>query len=550
MSGGKLPEGWVDSSLGDVLDVNSGVGFPIKFQGKNSGDYPVYKVSDISLAVTKNNGNLSSAGHYISKEEAVELKGKIFRLGSTAFAKIGEAVKLNRRAIVQSPGLADNNVMVISAVLHEMDKFIFHFMNTIDLSEQARSTTVPSIRKGDIENIRLALPSIYEQKIIAEKLDTLLAQVDSTKARLEQIPQILKRFRQSILASAVNGNLTEEWRKKNSLNIDNWEKLTLGHIVKNIEAGKNLKCIETPPNDGQYGIIKISAVTWGEYDEDESKTLPDDSLFVESRRIATGDFLISRANTLELLGNPVIVKKVTKNLMLSDKVLRLVMADDDKPWVNIFLRSCYGRREIEFRSTGNQLSMRNIGQKALLEIPMPKPPAEEQHEIVRRVEQLFAYADTIEKKVNYALIRVKNLPQSILAKAFRGELSSQWRAEHPELITGKNSATALLKKIKDEREAIKILPKPKRSTIKKKTGERMSKQIIKVVEALTQAGEPLSGQQLLAAAGYPSDSSTDDLEKFFLDVRQSLIVDKSIVKLERKNDGQDWFSLAEMGSNE
>ncbi|MES3269614.1 hypothetical protein [Klebsiella aerogenes] len=127
MIGGKLPEGWVGSSLGDVLDVNSGVGFPIKFQGKNSGDYPVYKVSDISVAVTKNNGNLSTAGHYISKEEAVELKGKIFRPGSTAFAKIGEAVKLNRRAIVQSPGLADNNVMVISAVLHEMDKFIFHF---------------------------------------------------------------------------------------------------------------------------------------------------------------------------------------------------------------------------------------------------------------------------------------------------------------------------------------------------------------------------------------------------------------------------------------
>ncbi|ELV2782896.1 hypothetical protein QNZ42_002600 [Enterobacter cloacae] len=78
----------------------------------------------------------------------------------------------------------------------------------------------------------------------------------------------------------------------------------------------------------------------------------------------------------------------------------------------------------------------------------------------------------------------------------------------------------------------------------------MSKQIIKVVEALTQAGEPLSGQQLLAAAGYPSDSNTDDLEKFFLDIRQALIVEKSIVKLERTEDGQDWFSLAEVGSNE
>ncbi|HBQ4107676.1 TPA: hypothetical protein NEB77_005229 [Klebsiella pneumoniae] len=73
----------------------------------------------------------------------------------------------------------------------------------------------------------------------------------------------------------------------------------------------------------------------------------------------------------------------------------------------------------------------------------------------------------------------------------------------------------------------------------------MSKQIIKVVEALKQAGEPLSGQQLLAAAGYPNDSSTEQLEQFFLDIRDALAIEKSIVKLERGDDGQDWFTLAE-----
>ncbi|MDJ6960302.1 hypothetical protein LD669_21885, partial [Salmonella enterica] len=98
-----------------------------------------------------------------------------------------------------------------------------------------------------------------------------------------------------------------------------------------------------------------------------------------------------------------------------------------------------------------QLSMRNIGQKALLEIPMPKPSIEERHEIVRRVEQLFAWADTIEKQVNNALTRVNNLTQSILAKAFRGELTAQWRSENPDLISGENSAAALLEKIKAER---------------------------------------------------------------------------------------------------
>jgi len=83
----------------------------------------------------------------------------------------------------------------------------------------------------------------------------------------------------------------------------------------------------------------------------------------------------------------------------------------------------------------------------------PLPPVEEQAEIVRRVEQLFAYADTIEKQVNNALSRVNNLTQSILAKAFRGELTAQWRAENPELISGENSAAALLDKIKAERAA-------------------------------------------------------------------------------------------------
>ncbi|EPU3864270.1 restriction endonuclease subunit S [Cronobacter turicensis] len=81
------------------------------------------------------------------------------------------------------------------------------------------------------------------------------------------------------------------------------------------------------------------------------------------------------------------------------------------------------------------------------------PHISEQREIVRRVEQLFAYADTIEKQINNALTRVNNLTQSILAKAFRGELTAQWRAENPDLISGENSAAALLEKIKAERAA-------------------------------------------------------------------------------------------------
>tara|TARA_R110002167_G_scaffold57840_9_gene164035 strand:+ start:55592 stop:55972 length:381 start_codon:yes stop_codon:yes gene_type:complete len=79
---------------------------------------------------------------------------------------------------------------------------------------------------------------------------------------------------------------------------------------------------------------------------------------------------------------------------------------------------------------------------------------------VRRVEELFTFADKVEAQVNAAQARVNNLSQSILAKAFRGELTAEWRAANPELISGDNSAEALLKRIKAEREAIATKKKP------------------------------------------------------------------------------------------
>ena len=104
----------------------------------------------------------------------------------------------------------------------------------------------------------------------------------------------------------------------------------------------------------------------------------------------------------------------------------------------------------------------NLNLNKVREISVDLPSQTEQTEIVRRVEQLFAFADSIEQKANAALARVNNLTQSILAKAFRGELTAEWRAANPNLITGENSAEALLKKIKAERDAMQ--PKKKIKT--------------------------------------------------------------------------------------
>jgi len=95
---GKLPDGWIFSTLGKVAIAQSGAGFPKTFQGQTSGDYPLAKVSDITESVKSNGGVIAKANNYLSADEAKKLGAKVFPEGTTLFAKIGEALRLNRRA--------------------------------------------------------------------------------------------------------------------------------------------------------------------------------------------------------------------------------------------------------------------------------------------------------------------------------------------------------------------------------------------------------------------------------------------------------------------
>jgi len=177
------------------------------------------------------------------------------------------------------------------------------------------------------------------------------------------------------------------------------EQIELGSILYGIEAGKNLRCEERPPLDHELGVVKVSAVTWGRFDPLESKTLPPSYSPPEKARIRLGDLLISRANTIELVGAVVLVDQEPKGLFLSDKILRLVVDEDAKKWVLWFLRSPFGRKQIEELATGNQHSMRNISQDALRRIRLPFPPVENRRALIERVESGFARIDRLEAEI-------------------------------------------------------------------------------------------------------------------------------------------------------
>ena len=429
MSG--LPTSWADIELSVVAQVTSGIGFPNEYQGHTSGDLPFFKVSDISHAVLANRGELKTANHYVSHEVAEKLKGKPLAPGSTVFAKIGEAVRLNRRATVTTPCLIDNNVMAVKARDGVDDRYVHQFLRTIDFGESARSTTVPSLRKGDVEELRFPLAPAAEQKRIADKLDTVLTRVDAVNTRLARVAPLLKRLRQSVLAAATSGRLTEDWYEQN---LDKSRaKFALGDLVVSIDQGWSPKCEANAAPPDKWSVMKTTAIQALHFYPEENKELPYDLNPRPHLALADGDVLITRAGPRSRAGITCIVRGDQPMLMLCDKAYR-VRVDRSKihpQMLNLLLNSPEVLDEIDGMKTGISESGVNLTQAKFRELALSVPHIAEQTEIVRRVETLFAFADRLEARLAQAQTAATRLTPALLAKAFRGELVPQDPNDEP-----------------------------------------------------------------------------------------------------------------------
>ncbi|HFM2860948.1 TPA: type I restriction-modification system specificity subunit [Escherichia coli] len=444
MSAGKLPEGWEQIEIGDIADVISGgtpkSGVAENFAPSGEGvawltpaDLSGYKEKYISHGAR----DLTTLG-YSSCSAKLMPKGTIL---FSSRAPIGY-VAIAANEIATNQGF--KSFAFPSDIFPD---YAYYFLRNIRhiAEEMGTGTTFKEISGSSAKTLPFVLVPFAEQKIIAEKLDTLLAQVDSTKARLEQIPQILKRFRQAVLGAAVRGKLTEDWRDNSSRS--GWREGKLGEFIKKPSYGTSSKSNK----EGLIPVLRMGNLQGGKLDWTDL-VYTSDTIEIEKYKLEYNDVLFNRTNSPELVGKTAIYKSEQPAIYAGYLIRVQCLPDLNPDYLNYHLNSILGRQYC-YSVKSDGVSQSNINAQKLIAYPITVPPLPEQAEIVRRVEQLFAYADTIEKQVNNALARVNNLTQSILAKAFRGELTAQWRAENPELISGENSAAALLEKIKAERAA-------------------------------------------------------------------------------------------------
>jgi type I restriction enzyme S subunit len=199
------------------------------------------------------------------------------------------------------------------------------------------------------------------------------------------------------------------------------DQLTLGDVLLDIQAGKSFQTAEVLARPDELGVLKVSAVTWSDFQPDEAKALNGEYVPDVNHRVRRGDLLISRANTKEFVGAVVLVDRDYPFRLLSDKTLRLVIDEDraSKEYLLFALRAPKARRHIEHYATGTSDSMRNIAQGVITSVPIDLPPLPGQRRIASRLKAQLAEVEAARQAARSQLREIDGLPGKLLAQVFK-----------------------------------------------------------------------------------------------------------------------------------
>lgn len=415
----KVPKNWCWTRMENIAQWGSGGTPSRKIPEYYNGDIPWIKTGEL------NDDYIFETEEHITQEAIFHSSAKLFPENTVAIAMYGATIgKVGILGIAATTNQAC--ACGVSNLLVNY-KYLFYYARSQkdNFIKKGKGGAQPNISQEIIKSHEFPLPPLSEQHRIVDRIESLFAKLDEAKQKAQDALDSFETRKAAILHKAFTGELTAQWRKEHGVGMESWDGLQWGSFIVSIEAGKNWNAEGRPPRADEFGVVKVSAVTWGDFNEVESKTCTVEEQWNENVQIHEGDFLFSRANTLQLVGNCVIVKSISRRLMLSDKILRFKFDKRVIPeYVLHFTRSNLYRNQIEQLASGNQDGMRNVSQKNMKLVEFPIPKLEEQAEIVRLLDDLLDKEQQAKEAAEGVLEQIDLIKKAILARAFRGELDT------------------------------------------------------------------------------------------------------------------------------
>lgn len=348
---------------------------------------------------------------HISEEHFESLRTHEVRAGDLLIASLGEL--LPRACLAPTtlgPAIVKADCIRVRLRPDVEPRWVLYSMQRPEVRRWANNhrhgVGRPRLGLKVIRQIPVPLPPLDEQRRIVDLLEDHLSRLDAADANLRSTRRRLIVMERSALDSLFGG-----------------AEVPLAELIGDVSAGKSFGGASAPASDDEWGIIKVSAMTWGEFDPTENKAVPSDR--VDPRfEIRDGDLLVSRANTDEYVGASVLVGPVRPKLLLSDKSLRVSPIPGVRTdWLWRALQAPSARRQMSAMATGTKASMRNISQESLKRVRVPYAALEEQTVAVRTFADIATVIARLRTELRGAESRSSFLRRSLFAAAFSGHLT-------------------------------------------------------------------------------------------------------------------------------
>ncbi len=416
MSDEKIPNGWRLVPIKDFAITKSGgtpsTSRPDYWDGDvpwiNSGMLKDSEIREPSKFITKLGLKESSATLFPEETVVIALTG-------ATTGKVG-LLKLETTTNQSVTGIFPNNFFD--------SKFLFYQLRSLrnEILKNALGSAQPHINKRIVDETEILLPPLLEQQRIVAKLDAVFGHLDSLREKLDRIPELLKNFRQQVLTQAVTGELTREWREGKDLG--EWEETTLNDVIEFSSNGLSKRA-------GTIGeevtVLRLADFKNGIRVYGNERTIILDEKEKRKYVLDLHDLLVIRVNgSADLAGLFIHYDETGPEEAYCDHFIRIKINRSKliSKFLTFITNSGEGRKYLR-SSLSTSAGQNTINQKSIGNLVLNLPPIQEQEEIIKQVETLFEISDKIEFQYQSLKAKIEQLPQAVLAKAFRGELVGQ-----------------------------------------------------------------------------------------------------------------------------
>jgi len=417
---------WPAVEIRQIAQVVSGFGFPRKFQGNPNEEFPFFKVGDMNSP--GNERCMNVIANTISALTLKKLKAKTFPPGTIIFPKIGAAIATNKKRMLTQPSVVDNNVMglIPNDLIDEW--YLYYWMQQFDLRSVTNIGPVPSMRKTEVERVRIPLPSLTEQRRIVEILD----QADALRKKRAEADAKAARILPALFYKMFGDPAT---------NPKGWPVRALRDVtIGKPQYGANARA--TAWSKGKPRYVRITDITdVGRLRKVGAMTLDLDNW--EPYRLVPGDLLFARSGNT--VGKTYIYHQEDGLCAYAGYLIRFrANTEHVKPWYLFALtQTDYYRNWVESRK--RVAGQPNINGKEYASLQIPCPPVPLQRRFTKILEKLIG----LREKRFTSTEKIDHLFNVLLYRAFTGDLTAQWREAHmKELLSEMEQQERYLEKSK------------------------------------------------------------------------------------------------------